>query len=80
MTMTSKKIIELLKEYLEIEDFKVTEDTVLKSLPKYYSMTIMIIISLVDDHFGKTISAQQFEKIVTVKNLMETIGLENFEL
>ncbi len=80
MTMTSKKIIELLKEYLEIEDFKVTEDTVLKSLPKYDSMTIMIIISLVDDHFGKTISAQQFEKIVTVKNLMETIGLENFEL
>lgn len=77
--MITKKFIDLLKEYLEIEDFDLTVDTKLRLLPKYDSMTIMIIISLVDDHFNKTISAQQFEKIITVKNLMEVIGLEKFK-
>jgi acyl carrier protein len=76
--MNKQKFIELLKEYLEIEDSNITVDTELKALPKYDSMTIMIIISVVDDHFKKTISAQQLNKISTIKDLMELIGIENF--
>lgn len=78
-TMTTKKFIDLLKEYLEIENFDLKPDSELKLLPKYDSMTIMIIISFVDDHFKKTISAQQLNKILTVKGLMELIGMENFK-
>lgn len=77
--MTTKKFIDLLKGYLEIEDFDITIETKLKVFPKYDSMTIMIIISLVDDHFKKTISAQQLNNISSVKDLMEIIGIENFK-
>ncbi len=76
--MNTQKFIDLLIEYLEIENKSITVDTQLKSLPEYDSLGIMSIISLVDEYFSKTLSTQELDKIETIKDLMELIGKENF--
>jgi len=76
--MNTQKFIDLLIEYLEIENKSITVDTQLKSLPEYDSLGIMSIISLVDEYFNKTLSTQELDKIETIKDLMALIGKENF--
>lgn len=76
--MNTQKFIDLLIEYLEIENKSITVDTQLKSLPEYDSLGIMSIISLVDEYFSKTLSTQELDKIETIKDLMALIGKENF--
>lgn len=76
--MNTQKFIDLLIEYLEIENKSITVDMQLKSLPEYDSLGIMSIISLVDEYFNKTLSTQELDKIETIKDLMALIGKENF--
>jgi acyl carrier protein len=43
------------------------------------SLDTLTIISLTDKHFNKDIDTTQLTYVSSVKNLMEIIGLENFE-
>jgi len=68
-----------LKETLEIDDVELNEETNLKELEEYDSLSVLSIIAMIDENFGKRISGQDFQSITTVGSLMELIGMENFE-
>jgi len=68
-----------LKETLEIDDVGLNEETNLKELEEYDSLSVLSIIAMIDENFGKRISGQDFQSITTVGSLMELIGMENFE-
>ena len=77
--MKVSEFIEKLKETLELEDEELNEDTNLKDLEEYDSLSVLSIIAMIDENFGKQLSAQQFSDVTTVKSLIEKIGVENFE-
>lgn len=68
-----------LKETLEIDDDGLNEETNLKDLEEYDSLSVLSIIAMIDENFGKRISGQDFQSITTVGSLMELIGMVNFE-
>ncbi len=76
--MKKQEFIDKLKEALEFEKADVTENTVMKDIPNYDSMSVMGIIAFVDEHFSKRVTAQQLNAITTIRSLMELIGMENF--
>ena len=67
-----------LKEAIETEE-TINENTVLKSLPEYSSMTTLSIIALMDELFDKHLTGKELNSLGTVKNLMDLIGSCNFE-
>jgi acyl carrier protein len=77
--MTRKEFIEELKKRLEIQGKEITEETDLQSLEEFDSLGIMSVISLIDEVFGKTFTADQFAGIVKVKDLIHLIGESEFE-
>lgn len=77
--MTMDEFIEELKETLELENVKLNEDTNLKDLEEYDSLSVLSIIAMIDEKFGKKLSGQDFQSITTVKSLMELIGKDCFE-
>lgn len=65
---------------LEIKSVPTLSETIaIKNLEEYDSMMILGIIAFVDLNFNKTLTAVQLNEITTVRDLMELIGLENFE-
>ena len=76
--MKKQEFIDKLKEALEFEKADITENTVMKDIPNYDSMSVMGIIAFVDEHFSKRVTAQQLNAITTIRSLMELIGMENF--
>lgn len=77
--MNTQIFLDLLEEYLETEDTKLSANTVLNDLEEYDSLGVLSIISLIDEEFGKKITANDLEKISTVGDLMAFIGNEQFE-
>lgn len=75
-----EKFIQNLKETLEINDDKViTVDTNLADLEEYDSLSVLVIVTMIEKEYKKQISSSDFEKITTVNSLMELIGKEYFE-
>jgi acyl carrier protein len=76
--MTTKEFIEKLTEALEFSGETIIENTNLRSIKGYDSMSVMTIIAFVDEHFSKKLTARQLAAITTVRSLKELIGLEHF--
>ena len=69
-----------LKEALEVEDDEtLTMDTNLKDLEEYDSLSVLVIVAMVDKKIKKQISSSGFEKVTTVNSLISLIGEEYFE-
>jgi len=69
-----------LKEALEVEDDEtLAVDTNLKDLKEYDSLSVLIIVTMVDKKFKKQISSSDFKKVTTVNSLISLIGEEYFE-
>jgi len=77
--MKINEFIGKLKETLELEDVELNENTNLKDLEEYDSLSVIAIIAMIDEDFGKKLSGQDFKSLTTVKSLMELIGKEHFE-
>ncbi len=77
--MKKKDFYNELVDYLELEADNLSENTNLKTIEGYDSMAILSVIAFCDEKFGKKFTAQQLNTIVRVKDLMELVGLENFE-
>lgn len=78
--MKKEKFIETLKDALEIDyNEKIAEDTDLRNLEEYDSLSILSIIAMIDENFNEKLSGSDFKSITTVRSLMELIGKENFE-
>jgi len=54
-------------------------DTKLKDLENYDSISLLSVIAFVDENFNQQIDPDQFKNMETVSDLMNIIGLENFE-
>ena len=78
--MKKDEFIENLKDALEIDpDKEITEDTDLRSLEEYDSLSVLAIIAMIDENFGKRLSSPDFQKVTTISSLMKLIGEESFE-
>lgn len=79
--MKTNDFINELKEALEIEDEdqEITLETDLRYVEEYDSLSVLVIIAMIDKNFGKQISSADFAKATTVSSLMELIGKEHFE-
>jgi hypothetical protein len=80
------KIIGMKKEefYVKLMDYvdikvDINENTPVRSIPGYDSMTKLILIAFADENFSTLINDQQIAKIDTIKDYMELIGYENFQ-
>ena len=75
-----EEFLDSLKETLEAEDDEtLTMDTNLKDLEEYDSLSVLVIVALVDKKYKKQISSSDFEKVTTINSLISLIGEEYFE-
>lgn len=79
MKMKKDIFFEELLECMEIDPVDINEDTVFRELEDFDSMAVMSIVAYADEKFGKTLPAEQLQEMKTVRDLMELIGMENFE-
>jgi len=79
MKIKKNIFFEELLESMEIDPVEIKETTVFRELEDFDSMAIMSIIAYVDEKFEKTMAAEQLQKVKTVGDLMELIGMEHFE-
>jgi len=79
--MKKEEFIKELKSALEIEDEdkEITLETNLRDLEEYDSLSVLAIIAMIDENFGKQIPSKDFAKVTTVKSLMDLIGKEYFK-
>jgi acyl carrier protein len=75
--MKTEKFLELLVEELELEN-ALTLDSNLKELDEWDSMTAMLLIGVVSNEFGKTLTAEDIKELTTVQSLVDIIGVHNF--
>ena len=77
--MKIEEFLRKLEEALDVENEKLTIETYLIDLEEYDSLAVLSIIALIDECFNKSLSEQELSDIVTVKDLLQKIGEENFE-
>ncbi len=77
--MKIDEFLEKLTEVLELEDVVLKEETNLKDIEEYDSLSVLSIIAMIDERFGKQIPGNNFQTITTVKSLMNLIGKDSFE-
>ena len=79
--MKKEEFIKELKEALEIEDEdeEITQETDLRYVEEYDSLSVLAIIAMIDKNFGKQIPSLDLLKVTTVSSLMDLIGKEYFE-
>jgi len=76
--MNKQEFIELFVEELEIEDVVVTEDTRFEEIEEWNSMGHMIAIALISDNFNVKVTGNELKEMLTIKSLIEKIGVEKF--
>ena len=79
MKLKKDVFFEELLECMDIDPVDINETTVFRELEDFDSMAIMSIVAYVDEKFDKTMAADELQKVKTVKDLMELIGMEHFE-
>ncbi len=77
--MKKVEFINELAAELNANAAELNEETVLTSIPDWDSMSILVIMSVVDDKFGLTLSADDFKNVTSIKDLMHIIGMDQFE-
>ncbi|AZB09105.1 acyl carrier protein [Chryseobacterium sp. G0162] len=76
--MKTSVFLEKLQEELE-ENQALSKETKLKDLENYDSISLLSVIAFVDENFDQQLDPDQFKNMETVSDLMNIIGLENFE-
>jgi len=77
--MNKEGFIAILKEELEMEDVEFDSLTRFDSLEIWDSMSRLILISLVDERFQVQLKDGDFQRILTLNDLVEKIGEDRFE-
>lgn len=75
--MKRVEFITALKETLEIKDMEITEQSNLFDLID--SLSVISLMCLIDEKFGRQLSADEVRSITTVNSLIKIIGEEKFE-
>ncbi len=69
--MENDEKLALLEEMLELETGDLNENMELAKIKKWDSMAALSLIVLMDDEFGRTLSAEQIREFVTVKDILD---------
>ena len=77
--MKKTELFQTLKDLFEEENLPINEQTNLQDLEGFDSLGLISLIAFIDKNFGKSFTTGEFCTAKTVRNLMELIGLENFE-
>lgn len=78
MMINKKDFFLRLQEDLEVEK-EINENTNIKDLDEWDSMTAMVLIGLVNEVFLVTLNSEDIESITTVNALIERIGQDKFK-
>ena len=66
--MDTAKKLSALEDIMDLDAGVLTPDTVLSELDEWDSVSILSLIVMIDDEFGKVITGADIKKIVTVKD------------
>ena len=69
--MNKKEKIALLEETFETDTGKLSPDMVLDDLDEYDSLSKLALIVMIEDHFGKKITAKNIRSFVTVQDILD---------
>ena len=72
--MSEKEKLILLEKTLEVEEGTLKPDTILDDIAEYDSLTKLSIMVMLEDDFGKKLSANDFKGFHTVKDLLEVMN------
>ena len=72
--MTNKEKIRLIEDTLELNEYTLTENTLLADIENYDSMTKLTLIVLCDDEFDKKLTGEQINAFKTVKDILDFMG------
>ena len=72
--MSEKEKLTLLEKTLEVEEGTLKPDTILDDIAEYDSLTKLSIMVMLEDDFGKKLSANDFKGFRTVKDLLEVMN------
>ncbi|SDI57769.1 phosphopantetheine-binding protein [Chryseobacterium jejuense] len=76
--MKTSVFLEKLQEELD-EKQPLSQETRLKDLENYDSISLLSVIAFVDENFNQQLDPDLFKNMETVSDLMNIIGQENFE-
>jgi len=68
-----------LVEDLELDNIMLSEETNLKTDLNLDSMANLVLITIADEEFSIKLTAEKIEKLVTIGDLINILGIENFE-
>ncbi len=68
--MTEKEKLNLLEEILEVDEGCLAFDMNLEDIDEFNSMTILSLIVMFEDEFGKKISGKEIKKYTTVADII----------
>lgn len=72
--MEVTKKLALLEEVMELDEGSLAPDMKLKEIEEYDSMVKLSLIVLMNDEFGKKITAKEINNFVTVRDVIDFMG------
>ncbi len=68
------------KEFLEIDSIdELTNETILRDLEEFDSFFVLTTIAFIDERFSIKLTAEDFDKIITLNDLINFIGEEKIK-
>lgn len=72
--MTNQEKLAMLEEMMELEKGTLQEDGMLLDIVEWNSLAKLSFIALMDENFGKKVSANELKQFKTVKDILNFMG------
>lgn len=72
--MTNQEKLGILEEMMELEKGTLQEDVMLSDIVEWNSLAKLSFIALMDENFGKKVSANELKQFKTVKDILNFMG------
>lgn len=69
--MTKQEKIRIIEEMMELGEGILEEGTVLKDLEEWNSLAKLSLIAILDEQFGRKISADEIKALKTVQDILQ---------
>jgi len=69
--MTKQEKIRIIEEMMELGEGTLEECTVLKDLEEWNSLAKLSLIAILDEQFGRKISADEIKALKTVQDILQ---------
>ena len=78
--MMLERIVEIVKEQLNVSDVAITADTSFEKDLEVDSLDLFELVMALEDEFGVEIPSEDLEKLETVKDVMEYLAAKGIEM